>query len=90
MFSKGTSMEGERIEAVKDWPEPKPLRGMKVSLCFASFYQRSTQGFSRIAAPLTLMPKANESSEVSISRVLGVDNDEVDGVGSRGGEPPYC
>ena len=38
MSSKRTSVEDKRIKTVKDWPEPKPLRGMQVSLGFASFY----------------------------------------------------
>ena len=50
-------MEEERIEAIKASPEPKLIRDIQVFLGFANVYQRFTQGFSRIAAPLTSMLK---------------------------------
>ena len=54
---QGISMEEERIEAVKAWPEPKSIRDIQVFLGFANFYRRFIQGFSKIAAPLTSMLK---------------------------------
>ena len=36
--SKGISMEAERIEVVKEWPEPKSVRDIQVFLDFANFY----------------------------------------------------
>ena len=56
-------MEDERIEAVKQWPEPQSVRDIQVFLGFANFYRRFIQGFSRIAAPLTSMLKASGSNE---------------------------
>ena len=38
--SKGISMEAERIEVVKDWPEPKSVHDIQVFLGFANFYQQ--------------------------------------------------
>ena len=61
--SKGIRMEDERIEAVKQWPEPQSVRDIQVFLRFANFYQRFIQGFSRIAAPLTSMLKTSGSIE---------------------------
>ena len=60
---KGISMEAERIEVVKDWPEPKSVRDIQVFLGFANFYRRFIQGFSRIAAPLTSMLKTTGSPD---------------------------
>ena len=37
---KGINMEAERIEVVKDWPEPKSVRNIQVFLSFANFYWR--------------------------------------------------
>ena len=37
--SKGISMEAQRIEVVKKWPEPKLVRDIQVFLGFATFYQ---------------------------------------------------
>ena len=31
-------MEAEKIEVVKDWPEPKSVRDIQVFLGFANFY----------------------------------------------------
>ena len=31
-------MEAERIEVVKEWPEPKSVRDIQVFLGFANFY----------------------------------------------------
>ena len=61
--SKGISMEAERIEVVKDWPEPKSVRNIQVFLGFANFYWQFIQGFSRIAAPLTSMLKTTGSPD---------------------------
>ena len=36
--SKGIRMEDERIEAVKQWPEPQSVRDIQVFLGFANFY----------------------------------------------------
>ena len=43
-------MEEEKIDAVKNWPEPKSICDSQVFLDFANFYCRFIQGFSRIAA----------------------------------------
>ena len=61
--SKGIRMEDERIEAVKQWPEPQSVRDIQVFLGFANFYRRFIQGFSRIAAPLTSMLKTSGGIE---------------------------
>ena len=50
-------MEAERIEVVKNWPEPKSVQDIQVFLRFANFYQQFVQGFSKIAAPFTSMLK---------------------------------
>ena len=36
--SKDISIEVERIEVVRKWPEPKSVRDIQVFLCFANFY----------------------------------------------------
>ena len=71
-------MEDERIEAVKQWPEPQSVRDIQVFLGFANFYRRFIQGFSRIAAPLTSMLKTSGSTEPSTrpgEGVVGVGGD---------------
>ena len=73
-------MEDERIEAVKNWPEPKSVRNIQVFIGFANFHQWFIQGFNKIAAPLISMLKTTESLD-SLHR----DNDNKV-VGSGGGD----
>ena len=54
-------MEVERIKVVKDWPKPKLVCNIQVFLAFVNFYWRFIQGFSKIAALLTLMLKKTGS-----------------------------
>ncbi len=53
--AQGIRMEEERIEAVRDWPEPQSVRDIQVFLGFANFYKRFIRNFNRIAALLTSM-----------------------------------
>ena len=76
--AKGVRMEEERIEAVKNWPEPKSVRDIQVFIGFANFYQRFIRGFSRIAAPLTSMLKTSVSQPDTIA-------DRLDKGGTAGG-----
>ena len=55
--SKDISIEAERIEEVKEWPEPKSVQDIHVFLGFANFYWRFIQDFNRIAALLISMLK---------------------------------
>ena len=73
-------MEDERIEVVKNWPEPKSVQNIQVFIGFANFYQNFIQGFSRIAALLTSMLKKTRSLNLAL-KVLGAD--EVVGGGGK-------
>ena len=55
-------MEEERIDAMKNWLEPKSIYNIQVFLGFANFYRRFIQGFSRIAAPFTSILKMSPTS----------------------------
>ena len=63
-------MEEERINAIKNWPEPKSIRDIQVFLGFANFYHCFIQGFSRIAALLTSMLKMSPTSTTQKSMNL--------------------
>ena len=78
--SQGIRMEDERIEAVKNWPEPKSVQDIQVFIGFANFYQRFIGGFSKIAAPLTSMLKTTGSSD---SPKRNDDDEVVGGGGDR-------
>ena len=57
MSSKRISVEAKKIEVVKEWPELNSIRNIQVFLGFANFYWQFIQGFSKIAASLTLILK---------------------------------
>ena len=88
--SKGIHIEDERIEVVKQWPEPQLVRDIQVFLKFDNFYWWFFHGFSRIAASLISMLKTSESTE-SLTRPgkgkvgvggdirAGCDGSELDG-----------
>ena len=52
---------------------------------FANFYRHFIQGFSKIAAPLTLMLRTSSSTDSSTSAAQIVVEDRVDGGGGGGG-----
>ena len=56
---------------MKNWPEPKFIRDIQVFLDFANFYPCFIQGFSRIAAPPTLMLKISPISTTQKFMNLG-------------------
>ena len=79
MSSKGISMEGKKFEIVKKWSEPKLIWDIQVLLGFANFYWQFIQGFSKIAASLTLMLKTTMSSQMlDANKVLTAD--EIGGI----------
>ena len=78
-------MEDERIEAVKNWPEPKLLKDIQVFLGFANFYRRFIQNFSKIAGPVTLMLRASPTQSAKNLSLL-VDMAEDAGAGVGGGD----
>ncbi len=60
--AQGIKMEEERIKTVKIWLEPQSVRDIQVFIGFANFYRRFIKNFSRIATPLTSMPKTTPSA----------------------------
>ena len=80
-------MEAKRIEVVKDWLEPKLVCNIQVFLGFANIYRQFIQGFSRIAASLTLILKTIAPLKRSTSNRLEVsDNKGSDSFGDNGVE----
>ena len=56
-------MEDEKIEVVRNWPEPRSVRDIQVFLSFANFYRRFIQGFSKTAGPLISMLITTQSAK---------------------------
>ena len=80
MSLKSIRIEDERIEAVKQWPEPQSVWDIQVFLGFANFYQRFIQGFSQIAALLISMLKTLSTESAKPRKgVVGVGGDSKAG-----------
>ena len=73
-------MEDERIEAVRNWLEPKSVRDIQVFLGFANFYWCFIQSFSKIAGPLTSILITTRSTE-NLSLLVAEDT-EIGSIGS--------
>ncbi len=52
---QGIRIEEKKIEAIRNWPEPRSVRDIELFLGFANFYGRVIKSFKRIVASLTLM-----------------------------------
>ena len=63
LTTEGVKMELNRIETIKDWPEPASVRDIQVFLAFANFYRRFIKGFSPIAASLTGILQGGQKSK---------------------------
>ena len=55
LSAQGVRIEEEKIDAVKNWAEPKFVHDIQVFLGFANFYCCFIQAFGKIAAPFTSM-----------------------------------
>ena len=65
VLPSGIHIEPERIESIKNWPEPQSIREIQVFIGFANFYRRFIRNFSAIAGPLTSMLKTGPGSKAS-------------------------
>ena len=50
-------MDPKKVEAIRDWPQPKNVREVQAFLGFANFYRRFIKGYSEITEPLTNLTK---------------------------------
>ena len=61
----GVHIEPERIDSIKNWPEPQSIREIQVFIGFANFYRRFIRNFRAIAGPLTSMLKTGPGPKSS-------------------------
>ncbi len=85
VFAQAIRMEEEKIEAIRDWPEPQSVRAIQVFLGFANFYRRFIRNFSRIAAPLTSMLRTTNESIGDKTQSTQAENQDVPSATGRTG-----
>ena len=59
----GISCDSEKIDAVKEWPEPTDVKELQRFLGFTGFYRRFIQDYAKIAKPLTNLLKGSNSCQ---------------------------
>ncbi len=74
-MAQGIKIEEERIEAVRDWPEPQSVKDIQVFLSFANFCRRFIRNFNRIAAPLISMLQTTSKNDLG-AQASGHEKDQ--------------
>ncbi|XP_073030654.1 uncharacterized protein [Primulina eburnea] len=59
IYELGVSVDPKKVEAIKDWPQPKTVTEVRSFLGLAGYYRKFVEGFSSIAIPLTKLTQKN-------------------------------
>ncbi|XP_062103602.1 uncharacterized mitochondrial protein AtMg00860-like [Humulus lupulus] len=57
---EGVSINLAKIEAIRDWPQPKNATEVRSLLGLAGYYRKFVERFSKIAPPLTNLTRKNQ------------------------------
>ena len=60
--SEGISVQPGKIDAVRNWPQPKTVTELQQFLGLCNYYRRFILGYATVAAPLTNLLKGKPSS----------------------------
>ena len=56
---EGISCDPNKLEAIKNWPQPQKVKDIRSFLGLASYYRKYIRSFASIAAPLNALTKKN-------------------------------
>ncbi|KAA0047919.1 hypothetical protein IC582_025973 [Cucumis melo] len=59
IFSKGIEVDGEKVTAMVNWPQPRDVSELRGFLGLSRYYQRFVKAYGNIAAPLTKLLQKN-------------------------------
>jgi hypothetical protein len=54
---EGIKMDDSKVKAIREWPTPKTVRGVRSFLGLANFYRRFIEGYAQVARPLNDLTK---------------------------------
>jgi hypothetical protein len=52
-------MDDSKVKAIREWPTPKTVRGVRSFLGLANFYRRFIEGYAQVTRPLNDLTKKN-------------------------------
>jgi hypothetical protein len=56
---EGIKMDDSKVKAIREWPTPKTVRGVRSFLGLANFYRRFIEGYAQVTRPLNDLTKKN-------------------------------
>jgi hypothetical protein len=56
---EGIKMDDSKVKAIREWPTPKTVRGVRSFFGLANFYRRFIEGYAQVARPLNDLTKKN-------------------------------
>jgi hypothetical protein len=56
---EGIKMDDPKVKAIREWPIPKTVRGVRSFLGLANFYRKFIEGYAQVARPLNDLTKKN-------------------------------
>jgi hypothetical protein len=54
---EGIKMDDSKVKAIREWPTPKTVRGVRSFLGLANFYRRFIEDYAQVAQPLNDLTK---------------------------------
>jgi hypothetical protein len=55
LSADGLTMSEDKIQTIRDWPEPRRVKDIQSFLGFANFYRSFIHNYSDITVPLTVL-----------------------------------